>query len=513
MTKQTIENYINACYPAIWINTFEENRCINALQNIAHECTLEMKVWSCTEGYLDYTNSMDDSGTGMTTAQDALEYITDDNENHSNTIFVLKNFHHYMDNPYILQKLKDTILSCINPTNYIIFVSPKTVIPIEVEKDIAVTTFTPLDIEKMGEVLDRLTKPKDIVIDPEYRTLILKNSLGLTEQEAENVYSLAYTIHREYGANAVKTIQEEKANIIKKTGILEFIPPSNNISDIGGASEFKTWAKVRKESFSEEAKAFGVQSPKGVLLCGVSGGGKSASARALGNLWQLPILRFNIGKVFGSYVGESEANMQTALRTSESMSPCILWIDEIEKALAGLGSDSSGNGVTSRVFGELLTWMQEKEKDVFVLATGNNINELPPELMRKGRFDEIFWFGLPENSERIEILSIHIKKRGRNPENFDLSHVSEATEGFVGAELEQVIIDGISLAFADRKDLSTTHLIAAAEQTIPLSSQRKEEIDTMRTWANNNARSASTPVKKSVKRTNKSTTTSTRRLS
>lgn len=185
----------------------------------------------------------------------------------------------------------------------------------------------------------------------------------------------------------------------------------------------------------------------------------------------------------------------------------------IEKALAGLGSDSSGNGVTSRVFGELLTWMQEKEKDVFVLATGNNINTLPPELMRKGRFDEIFWFDLPENSERIEILSIHITKRGRDPEDFDLSSVSEATEGFVGAELEQVIIDGISLAFADRKELSTTHLMAAADQTIPLSSQRKEEIDTMRTWANNNARSASTPKKKTVKRTTKSTTTSTRRLS
>ncbi|NUU75766.1 AAA family ATPase [Paenibacillus xylanilyticus] len=536
---KTIENYIHACYPAIWINTFEEQRCLDSLSDIvANDPHLSMKVWSCTNGFVDHIKesfedtedfveegsepiqseeqdssqfiSEDASGTTKTTPQEALEFINE--EDVFNRIYVLKNFHHYMDNPYILQLLKDSIKGCVAATNYIVFVSPKTVIPPEVEKEIAVTTFSPLTIGEYGEILDRLTKPQNVKINAEYRSLILKNSLGLTVTEAENVYALAWTKHREFAAEAVKTIQQEKASIIKKTGILEFIPPSNKISDIGGASEFKKWGAIRKEAFSEEAKEFGVQSPKGVLLCGVSGGGKSASARALGNLWELPILRFNIGKVFGSYVGESEANMQTALRTSEAMSPCILWIDEIEKALSGIGNDSSG--VTSRVFGELLTWMQEKEQDVFVLATGNNITNLPPELLRKGRFDEIFWFDLPDPNERKEIISIHLEKRGRTALDFDLDSVSLVTDGFVGAELEQVIVDGIALAFFEKSELLTEHLISAADQTIPLSTQRQNEISAMREWANQYARSASAPVtKKPQRRKVESTSRPARRLS
>jgi SpoVK/Ycf46/Vps4 family AAA+-type ATPase len=313
--------------------------------------------------------------------------------------------------------------------------------------------------------------------------------------EAENVFAKSLV---EKHAFDVDVILSEKEQIIRKSGILEYYPFSEHIGDVGGLDLLKDWMEKRTVAFTEKARAFGLPSPRGVLLLGVQGCGKSLSAKAIGSLWRLPLLRLDVGRIFAGIVGSSEENMRKAIRVAESVAPCILWLDELEKGFSGTQSSGmSDGGTTSRVFGTFLTWMQDKQAPAFVVATSNDVTALPPELLRKGRFDEIFFIDLPAKEERKQIFTIHLRKRKRNPEDFDLDRLAEATPGFSGAEIEAVVVDALYDAFdslregGDEHEIDTDTIIAAAHNTVPLSMTMRERIEDLREWAATRARAAS----------------------
>ncbi|HEY3997805.1 MAG TPA: AAA family ATPase, partial [Candidatus Xenobia bacterium] len=289
----------------------------------------------------------------------------------------------------------------------------------------------------------------------------------------------------------VSLILAEKKRVIRKSGILEYYEAQENLAQVGGLESLKEWLRKRSVAFTDEARSFGLPPPRGVLLLGVQGCGKSLCAKAISQVWNLPLLRLDVGRIFSGLVGSSEENMRRAIATAESVAPAILWIDEIEKALAGTGGAESDGGTLSRVFGAFLTWLQEKTAPVFVIATANHIQNLPPELMRKGRLDEIFYVDLPNPEERAEIFRIHMRRRHRSPESVDIERLASATEGFSGSEIEQAVVAALYEAFDQGRDLVTTDVEKAVASSVPLSRTMKEEIDKLRCWAADRARPAS----------------------
>ena len=326
-----------------------------------------------------------------------------------------------------------------------------------------------------------------------------KAALGLTMQEAENAFALAMVNDGKLNKQDISVILEEKMQVIRKTGLLEFIQSDLGIEDIGGLDNLKKWLLKRNNSWSEKAKRYCIPAPKGVLVTGIPGCGKSLTAKAMSTIWQLPLLKLDIGKIFSGIVGSSEENMRKAINTIEAVAPAILWVDEIEKGLSNATS-SNDSGVSSRIFGTLLTWMQEKTAPVFVIATANNISKLPPELLRKGRFDEIFFVDLPTLNERKEIFKVHLNKRLKdefvcknikpNDEGF-INYLAEKTEGFIGSEIEQVVISSLCDAFFENRPVEAYDFEKAIENTVPLSTTQKEQIISLRQWANIRAVSAS----------------------
>jgi len=306
--------------------------------------------------------------------------------------------------------------------------------------------------------------------------------------------AFAQAVH-EFGrldSGAVPLVNREKERVIRQSQVLEYYEPDATTDDVGGLDNLKNWLERRNLAFGGEARALGLDPPNGVLLLGVQGCGKSLVAKAIAKTWKFPLLRFDMGKVFGGFVGQSEFNMRSALQIAEALAPCVLWIDEIEKGLAGMGSsDQLDSGVTARVVGTLLTWMQEKREPVFVVATANRIEMLPPELLRKGRFDEIFFVDLPTASVREEILKIHLRKKKRDPGEFDLPALAGLSAGYSGAELEEAIREGLIEAFADGHDLCTDDIAGALKATFPLSLTMGESIGQLREWARVRARLAS----------------------
>ena len=311
-------------------------------------------------------------------------------------------------------------------------------------------------------------------------------------QEAENAFALAMVNDGKLDAGDINIILEEKMQVIRKTGMLEYVQSDLGIDDIGGLDNLKKWLLKRNNSWSERAKKYCIPAPKGVLVTGVPGCGKSLTAKAMSTIWQLPLLRLDLGKIFSGIVGSSEENMRKAIATVEAVAPAILWVDEIEKGLNGVSS-SNDSGVSSRIFGTFLTWMQEKTAPVFVIATANNIDKLPPELLRKGRFDEIFFVDLPTINERKEIFKVHLQKRLKDAEvctevkpNDEklISTLAKMTEGFIGSEIEQVVISALCDAFFENRALKINDFEKAIANTVPLSQTQKEQILAIRAWAN-----------------------------
>jgi SpoVK/Ycf46/Vps4 family AAA+-type ATPase len=484
-----IEILIRARYPLIYVVSFEEARVEYRLKKICTERKKDLYCWSITNG-LEQPD-----GSAITELKDPikiLEYIL---QVDLTALFVLRDYHHYLNDPVVVRKLRDVAHALKLTRKNIVFLSPVLKVPTELEKEIAVIDYKLPDKAELSDIIDSITKSLDskdtleILQSPEKKDKIVEAALGLTAEEAENVFAKSLV---QQGQFDIKIILSEKEQIIRKSGVLEYYHANENMQEVGGLEELKNWLEKRGKAFTPKAREFGLPEPRGILLLGIPGCGKSLTAKAIAGMWQLPLLKLDVGKVFSSYVGSSEENVRRAIQTAESIAPSILWLDEIEKGFSGIGSSGmTDGGTTARVFGTFLTWLQEKSTPVFVVATSNNVSQLPPELLRKGRFDEIFYVDLPSIDERAEIFRIHLEKRNRDPAQFDVQKAAGKSRGFSGSEIEEVIVSGLYDAFNQDEALAQKHLDTVIDSFIPLSRTMEEQIKGIRDWAKLRARKAS----------------------
>ena len=375
--------------------------------------------------------------------------------------------------------------------------SPVQQVPIELEKEVVVLDFQLPDMAELNKVLTaHQEQNRGRRLTTEAREKLLRAALGLTKDEAEKVYRKAQVTTGQLTENEVDIVLSEKKQLIRRNGILEYIEEDETIDAVGGLEELKTWLTQRSNAFTERARDYGLPQPKGMLILGVPGCGKSLIAKTTSRLWGLPILRLDMGRVYdGSMVGRSEANLRNALKTAESISPTILFIDELDKSFAGSGgSGDSDGGTSNRIFGSFLTWMQEKKSPVFVMATANRVERLPGEFLRKCRFDEIFFVDLPTPEERQDIFGIHLTKRREEIARFDLEQLAKMSDGFSGAEIEQAIVAAMYEAFAQDREFTQLDIIAALKSTLPLSRTMQEQVTALRDWARQRARPAASSV-------------------
>jgi SpoVK/Ycf46/Vps4 family AAA+-type ATPase len=379
----------------------------------------------------------------------------------------------------------------------IILMSPVQQVPIELEKEVVVLDFQLPDMAELNKVLTaHQEQNRGRRLTTEAREKLLRAALGLTKDEAEKVYRKAQVTTGQLTENEVNIVLSEKKQLIRRNGILEYLEEDETIDAVGGLEELKTWLTQRSNAFTERAREYGLPQPKGMLILGVPGCGKSLIAKTTSRLWGLPILRLDMGRVYdGSMVGRSEANLRNALKTAESISPTILFIDELDKSFAGSGgSGDSDGGTSNRIFGSFLTWMQEKKSPVFVMATANRVERLPGEFLRKGRFDEIFFVDLPTPEERQDIFGIHLTKRREDIARFDLGQLAKMSDGFSGAEIEQAVVAAMYEAFAQDREFTQLDIIAALKSTLPLSRTMQEQVTALRDWARQRARPAASSV-------------------
>jgi adenylate kinase family enzyme len=415
-------------------------------------------------------------------------------------IFVFKDFHPFLTRNHfaVIRRLRDIALQLKNSFKTILLVSPLLEIPPELEKEITLLNFPLPTREDLGLLLDHILEDVSqfqnvrIDLDAAGRARLLQAALGLTLAEAENVFARIIVKDERLSGDDVNEVFAEKQQIVRKSGLLEYYAARETFAEVGGLAALKEWLQKRTTAFTEEARAFGLPAPKGILMLGVQGCGKSLCAKAVSSQWQLPLLRFDMGRMFGSLVGSSEENVRRAIAVAESVAPAILWVDEIDKAFAGAhGSGAADGGTTARVFGTFLTWLSEKTVPVFVVATANDISQLPAELLRKGRLDEIFFVDLPAVDEREEIFRIHLGRRGRDAAGFDAHGLAEVTADFSGAEIEEAIISALFDSFHAGHELTTEAILEAIHQTVPLARTMDEPIRRLREWAQGRARNAS----------------------
>lgn len=501
-----IEHLVRARYPLIWVNSHEEARVVKAVAEVAANTKMEWYCWACTTGLVDRNDQVK---ADCREPQDVLEHVLKSNER---AIYVLRDFHPYLAREYplrctVVRRLRDIADHLRTQTKNVILLSPIPEIPIELSKDVYVVDFPLPNREQLGVVLDKLIsdlggsggKQYELTLTEDERDAVIASALGLTENEASDAFAHCLVTKRRLDP---AFIANEKEQIIRKSGVLEYYQQVKNMDDVGGLEVLKEWLRRREKSFSEDAARAGIPMPRGLLLAGVQGCGKSLVAKAVASLWRMPLLKMDVGRVFGGIVGESEQNVRQATKLAEAVAPCVLWLDEVEKGFAGVESSSQlDSGVTARVFGHFLTWLQEKRAPVFVIATSNRVQVLPPEFSRKGRFDDIFFVDLPSEQERTEIFRIHLEQRRRDqqaedrllsPDEFDLDALAKAAEGFSGSEIEEAIKDAIHVAYADggRKP-KTDDILRALSETVPLSRTYEEDIRVLRDWAKTRARPAS----------------------
>lgn len=513
-TKQ-ITDYLKARYAILVIESFEEERVIAEIGEIAKSLNHRQFIWNSTLGVQTNGAIVGDKTFDLKLALDFCEDRA--REDDSKNIFVFCDAHNYLttnSNPIYRRRLRDFAIN-IRTRGYrsnCIIVAPSFEIANDLQKEITLIDFPLPDRDEVKSQIQEFVSSwkgnSNVKIDfaQDTEEKLVNAALGLTGLEIDNCLSRSLVSNLKLSEETVKDLLTEKKQIIRKTGILEYIDSQVNLDDVGGLAMLKKWLHLRSQCFGQAAKEFGVGTPKGLLLTGVPGCGKSLTAKCVASSWNMPLLRLDMGKIFQGVVGSSELNMRSALRTAEAVSPCILWIDEIEKGLSGSSSGSSDGGTATRVFGTLLTWMQEKTSPVFVFATANNIAGLPPELLRKGRFDEIFFVDFPSTAERKKILEIHLKKLNRDSARFDFERLAnlggEAHFGkdivLSGAEIEAWVGDSLIEAFSRRvngfgnpADLDMVDFETTISRLVPMSKMRKEEFTKLREWANQNAISAS----------------------
>ncbi len=487
---------MRARYPLVWLVTSEEQRLETLLGDLAARHGKALLGWSVTRGLRRLggarTRPPEEEVREPVAALQAVEKLAEP------SLVVLEDFHAFLGDAAVVRALRDLAHALKSTYTTVLILSPALTIPPELEKEITV-----LDVP-LPTARDLLALLKEIVtvvrqdgksqvdLTRDDAEQLVRAALGLTLSEAENAFAKAIASDGRLSRDDVKLVLEEKRQVIRKSGLLEYFAPDLSLGGVGGLELLKGWLTRRGHAFSEAARRFGLPEPKGLLLLGVQGCGKSLTAKAIAATWRMPLLRLDMGRIFSGLVGSSEENLRRAIRVAESVAPVVLWIDEIEKGLSGLGSSGSvDGGVTARVFGSMLTWLQEKTAPVFVVATANRIDLLPPELLRKGRFDEIFFIDLPAAAERQEILRIHVAARRRDPARYDLAGLARKAAGFSGSELEQLVVAALHDAFAEGGELEPRHLDRAVAEARPLSITMREEIERLRSWAATRTRPAS----------------------
>lgn len=471
---------LRARYPLIYIPTREEERVESAIAQVAQQLgNRSVYQWDFVEGYQGNPN---DAGFGRRNPLQALEFVEKLPESVA-AIFVLRDFHRFLDDVAIARKLRNLARTLKSQPKNLVILSPQVTIPDDLSEVLTVQEFPLPSRDDIRLELERLLKATGRSLDGRVMDDFVRSCQGLSMERIRRVLARAIATHGEFQAEDVELILEEKQQTIRQTQILDFYPATEQISDIGGLDNLKDWLIRRGSAFSERARQYGLPHPRGLLLVGIQGTGKSLTAKAIAHHWHLPLLRLDVGRLFAGLVGESESRTRQMIQLAEALAPCILWIDEIDKAFSGL--DGRGDsGTTSRVFGTFITWLSEKQSAVFVVATANNIQALPPEMLRRGRFDEIFFVGLPTQEERREIFSVHLSRlRPHNLKEYDLERLAYETPDFSGAEIEQILVEAMHIGFSQNRDFTTDDILEAASQIVPLARTAKEQIQFLQDWA------------------------------
>jgi AAA+ superfamily predicted ATPase len=484
-----LDIYLRARITLIVVVTPEEERALQVVKAVCERATRPCLTWDAADNFQALTTIT----TPLPSAKDALGALEKIDKSEDDALFVLKDFHEAWSNAQNKRKLRSVAQRLKFTKKSILITSPTSKMPEELKDEAVIIEFPPPNTSELEAVLSRLTKAPGVKVNLTKlgREKLVQAALGLTAAQAQRVFAKAIVGDGVLDDRDIGMVTDEKKQIIRESKALEYYPVTKTPDDVGGLEVLKDWLRLRERAFTQEARDYGLPAPKGIALIGIPGTGKSLTAKMIAGLWRLPLLRLDVGSLYGSLMGESEERARRALQLAETVSPSVLWIDEMEKALAHGDLDS---GTSTRVFGTILTWMQEKTAPTFVVATANNISTLPPELLRKGRFDEIFFLDLPTVEERQAIFSVHLSRRNRFPRDFDIDRLARFSEGYVGAEIEQAIIDAMYVGFNSNREFTSDDIAAALKRQVPLAVSQRETIDYLRHWlSEGRAQSASLP--------------------
>jgi ATP-dependent 26S proteasome regulatory subunit len=543
---------LNSSTPIVVMETVEEMRAVSLVRAACSELSLAVFEWSIADGLVrsgsgipapqpaaqtwvpqrpDYrsgappqgnseadrlvravmssvgTSSGSDSGaapkSAMYNTADPVQALANLETLTVEAAFVLKDFHRHMDNPVVVRRLRDVGQKFSANRRTLVLTAPSIEMPPELAGLVEFLDLPLPDLNRLREIIRETytrmaaTHTLKLQLDASGVDAMANNLRGLTEETAERAVSQTLVGRLALSPDCITDVLEAKKALMQRSEMLDFVDCTTNMSNVGGLDNLKRWLHQREDSWDDNARQFGLDPPKGVIILGVQGCGKSLCAQAVAGEWKLPLVKFDTAAVYDKFIGETEKRIQKVFRVAEGLAPCVLWIDELEKVFAGSGADSASAdaGVSSRLLASFLSWMQERKPAVFVAATCNNISALPPELIRKGRFDELFFVDLPNAAERRQIFSIQLTKRKRNPAAYDLDRLATAAEGFSGAEIESSVQTALYAAYARKQELSTEDLLTALSSTVPLSVTRSEEIEKLRAWARGRAVWASSQEK------------------
>lgn len=512
---------IDSSTPIVVMETAEEMRAVRLVREAASPLQLAVFEWSIASGLVRCgtepaaaaeTKFPGAARAGLQSAGDlnapAIYHSQDPAQALSNleaisieAVFILKDFHRHMDDPVVVRRLRDVGQKFSANRRTVILTAPALSVPPELASLVEYLELPLPDNVRLRQIIDECfqlmgqTRTLEHTLDSAGLDRMVNNLRGLTEEAAERAISQAIVTRYGLVPETVTDVLEAKKSAVRRSAMLEFVDASENMAGIGGLENLKSWLEQRQGSWEPSAREFGLEPAKGVIILGVQGCGKSLCARAIAGEWHLPLVKFDTSAVFDKYIGETEKRIQQVFKVAEGLSPCILWIDELEKVFAGSGPDSASvdAGVSSRILASFLSWMQDRKAPVFVAATCNNVSALPPELIRKGRFDELFFVDLPNQAERKQILAIQLSRRRRNPADFDLDRIATAARGFSGAEIDAAVQSALYAAYSAKRPLATQTFMDVLAHTVPLSVTRSEEIDALRAWAKQRAVPASAP--------------------
>ena len=507
---------LSSSTPIVVMETVEEMRAVRLVRAACASLSLATFEWSIASGLVRCGSEVgelvpetgfsaggpghDLSGAqGLYNSKEPAQALSNLEAMSLEAAFVLKDFHRHMDDPVVVRRLRDVGQKFSTNRRTVIITAPSITIPAELGSLVEFLELPLPDKQRLRQIIDEMTvrvgKTRTLkrTLDAPGLDAMANNLRGLTEEEAERAASQAIVTRYGITAETVTDVLQAKKEQLRHSGMLEFIDASENLGSVGGLDNLKRWLAQRRGTWEDAAREFGLEPPRGAIILGVQGCGKSMSARAIAGEWKLPLVKFDTAAIFDKYIGETEKRIQKVFRVAEGLAPCVFWIDELEKIFAGSGPDSASvdAGVSSRILAAFLSWMQDRKAPVFVAATCNNVSALPPELIRKGRFDELFFVDLPNQAERKQIFAIHLKRRKRNPTEFDLDQVAAAARGYSGAEIEAAVQTTLYAAFSSKQTVSTQGLLDALKATVPLSVTRSEEIQELRAWASQRAVPAS----------------------